>query len=50
MLVIFWKNVALRHVTRFVLKLIKVKHGFYVCQVSSSFFFAFLLKAVMTYS
>lgn len=47
MFVIFSKNVALRHVTWFILKLIKVKHGF---QVSSSFFSAFLLKAIMTYS
>lgn len=47
MFVIFSKNVALRRVTWFILKLIKVKHGF---QVSSSFFSAFLLKAIMTYS
>ena len=47
MFVIFSKNVALRHVTWFILKLIKVKHGF---QVSSSFFCAFLLKAILTYS
>lgn len=47
MFVIFSKNVAWRHVTWFILKLIKVKHGF---QVSSSFFSAFLLKAIMTYS
>lgn len=47
MFVIFSKNVALRHVTWFIWKLIKVNHGF---QVSSSFFSAFLLKAIMTYS
>ena len=47
MFVIFSKNVAWRHVTWFIVKLIKVKHGF---QVSSSFFSAFLLKAIMTYS